>query len=121
MRSVVFAILALLCLAAFSGCKSYYYQETEGKCFYHSELEKPVYLGEIKTIEQAIENTEEALKHYFGDNVKIGKHRSFGLNYFADENMWLIITEYDPDRLGGGISFTIDGETGELSEYQLNE
>lgn len=31
------------------------------------------------------------------------------------------MTEFDPDSIGGGISFNIDAKTGELSDYELNE
>lgn len=121
-KTGLLVLLILLSLLLLAGCRSYYYDEIKGECWADlNELEEPVYLGEMHTVEQALENAEEALRYYFGEDTKLRKHKPFGLNYFVDEDIWLVFTEYDPDRVGGGIAFTIDGETGELSDYELQE
>ena len=64
---------------------------------------------------------KKAIKLYFGEEADIKSYRPYSINYFKSDNIWLIITEYDPDAIGGGIVFTIDGATGELSKYEYNE
>lgn len=104
------------------GKSAYFFDEDSGECWVDiKKLNEPVYFGETKTIDQALKNAEKAIKYYFGEDVNVNAYKPFGITYFVKENVWFVLTEYDPDSVGGGIAFTIDGKTGEISDYELNE
>ena len=63
----------------------------------------------------------DALKYYFGEDFDIEGHMPFYMCFFVKDDMWLVLTEHEPGSVGGGIGFTIDAKTGEISDYELDE
>jgi hypothetical protein len=103
--------------------EDFYYDEYEDD-YWGGEfvsMDHPIYFGATETTEIALMNSVKALKHYYGKDISIEEHQPIGLNYFTDEEIWLVITEYEPRAVGGGISFMINAKTGELSDYELEE
>ena len=100
--------------------KDYYYEEYKGNYWGEfASLETPVRLGETKTHEDALENSIWALKYFFGNDTDITDYIPITLTYFPEDDIWLVITNHEPDELDGGVGFTIDAEIGDLSDYEI--
>lgn len=55
-------------------------------------------------------NTEKALKHFLGEDISIITYTPLKFSFFVVEDMWLIVTDYEPDATGGGYAFMIDAK-----------